>query len=161
MGYQSIGDLTGITWGSWVVLGPSVPDKTTFWWCQCKCGFKQVLTRKNIRHRRYYRPSGGCRECIYAAKLGKGNVKHTREDMLEVVGRIGLGNQGGINRWSKCNEGDRMESNRTMNVARLEVWADRAARGQTKSQRSKWSTRFKNQVDILKEELEAAKNGTK
>jgi hypothetical protein len=159
--WLSARSLTGLEFGCWTVLGPADPNKTTNWICQCKCGFRIGMNRKTIRCRRFYKVTIGCRECIHAVQLGKGNVKSTEEDRREVASRRGRlgGHLGGTRKWQKYrHKGDRMESNRRMNEARLALWREKAARGQTKGQRSKWSQRFRNEVEVRKLELEAEKN---
>jgi hypothetical protein len=146
-------NLTGLQFGAHTVLGPVEANNTQLWWVQCKCGFKQCLTRRMIRFRRFERASIACRECFHAYMLGKGNVKSTEADRLEVQRRKPIGNKGAINRWARSSEGDRKDLNRRMNEARLKKWAERAARGESRGHRWQWSDRFKNQVDLIKQEL--------
>jgi hypothetical protein len=143
------------------VTGPVEEGKTTVWWCECKCGFRQTLTRKDIRFRRFHKPNVGCQECWFAAMLGKGNIKHTEADKLEVMRRKPIGNKGARNRFAKYGKGDRLDNNRRLNEARLKIWAERAARGESKGQPRAWSMRFRNRVELLKLELEESKHATK
>lgn len=115
-------DLTGLEFGCWTVLGKA--GKTTkIWLCQCKCGYQKPFNRQHIRYRRFYRSNIGCIECFEAAWLGKGNIKSTPEDRHEVSLRRTLGNKAAERRWEKSCEGDRQESNRNMNEARLNKMA--------------------------------------
>lgn len=150
-------DLTGLKFGSWTVIGPAIPNKTVIWICECKCGYRQPLTRKMIRQRRYYRTSLGCEKCRFSVQLGKGNVPHTKATVSEVLRRTAWLGDGGRKRWAKYSgEGDRMEVNRMMNEARLKLFAERAARGESKGHPRMWSEAFRNQVAVIKQKMQEA-----
>jgi hypothetical protein len=148
-------NLTGLQFGCWAVLGPTEPNKTWIWWCQCKCGHREPYTRREIRFRTFNSPAFGCRMCRYSVQLGKGNVPHTSADVSEVCRRMAYLGKGGVKRWAKYrSEGDRQESNRKMNEARLKQWAERVARGESKGHPWMWSQEFKNRVAIIKQQMQ-------
>lgn len=66
-------DLTGRTFGSWVVLGlvyPLVQQRSgnhRLWWCRCGCGAVRAVWHQNLVRGL----SGGCRACGYRRRAAR------------------------------------------------------------------------------------------